>query len=218
MFNLAKKRLYYLLILLVSLTNPWAWLLLQKSPILLLLLILLTFLLLHLFRKRGVKEAIFVIILIFLISILETRAYLNTNDWKRNPAQISLMAQRHGYLSETLGEIYKNKFALIYYTNYEFIFDRYWQNLFDNLDINLFFFKNHPRERPGVNELDKYWPLYLPFFLFGLYKLFKNPYKPFLACLTLIILLSGLSSRNALGPILYFPLVNSLIIMGLNEN
>jgi len=50
-------------------------------------------------------------------------------------------------------------------------FYRILANMGEALDINYYFFANHPRERHGVTESEKFSPLILPLFLMGATKL-----------------------------------------------
>ncbi len=46
-----------------------------------------------------------------------------------------------------------------------YIFHKFEQNLLRTLDVNLYFFGNHPRERAGISEFEKFSFLFLAFFI-----------------------------------------------------
>jgi len=54
---------------------------------------------------------------------------------------------------------------------------KFKRNFFTLLDTNYYFFANHPRERPGIKETEKFFWGLLPFFLLGLFsQLVKKNY------------------------------------------
>lgn len=72
-----------------------------------------------------------------------------------------LNERRSNYPNQTVARIFENKVALIAY--------QYQKNVFDGLDLNLYFFASHPRERPGIAEKERFSWLFLPMFLSGVY-------------------------------------------------
>lgn len=88
-------------------------------------------------------------------------------------------------------------------------------NFFANLDPNLYFFASHPRERTGVEEFQKYLPVFLPFFVLGFISIiYKSSWK-ILTYVTFIAVISSIiSPKYNLGPILFFPVINLLITTG----
>ena len=53
------------------------------------------------------------------------------------------------------------------------IFYKLQENFFEVMDPNLYFFANHPRERVGVVEYEKFPYIFLPFLVIGLLSLEK---------------------------------------------
>ena len=89
-------------------------------------------------------------------------------------------------------------------------------NFFELLDLNLYFLGNHPRERVGMQEFEKFPYIFIPIFLFGLFSLIKgcsqkisqnNKSIIILAlCLCLPIgLISLIGHKNPIGPFALFP-------------
>lgn len=93
------------------------------------------------------------------------------------------------------------------------------KNFFENIDPNLYFFANHPRERAGVWEFEKLPLLFLPFFLYGLF-LTVNSSKFLLLLLggmTPIILTSVIGNANPLGPFSLFPVFVAATAYGIKH-
>ena len=82
------------------------------------------------------------------------------------------------------------------------------KNFFENIDPNLYFFANHPRERTGVWEFEKLPFLFLPFFLYGLFLIINLPRASLLLLggITPIILISIIGNANPLGSFSLFPI------------
>lgn len=98
------------------------------------------------------------------------------------------------------------------------IITRIVNNISENIDINLYFFAGHPRERIGVNEFEKFPYIFLVPFLVGLYDNL-NKRKILLFFIGLLIplaLLSVIGNKNQLGPVILFPLFVLLIGYGFN--
>lgn len=83
--------------------------------------------------------------------------------------------------------------------------------VFENLDIGNYFFRGHPRERWGVEEIQKLYLAVLPFFLLGFVKLGKKLGWLLLAWSSLAIVLSAFFEVR--GPSLTLPLVFPIILL-----
>jgi len=83
-------------------------------------------------------------------------------------------------------------------------------------DLNSYFFESHPRERPGFNEFSKY-PFFLaPIFILGLLIILVKGNKRLVLSAVILICLSAITVPEfALGPILSFPIINSLLATGI---
>jgi len=69
--------------------------------------------------------------------------------------------RRSYYPNQTLGKIFENKPG--------FFLNRYKENFFQGLDLNYYFFANHPRERVGLQEKEKIYWIWLPVFFIGFF-------------------------------------------------
>jgi len=72
-----------------------------------------------------------------------------------------LNERRSLYPNPVIGRIFENKATQVIY--------QFKKNFFNGLDINLYFFATHPRERPEVSEVERFNWLFLPFFLSGIF-------------------------------------------------
>lgn len=95
------------------------------------------------------------------------------------------------------------------------MFNRATTNLFENLDPNLYFFANSPRQRVGIKEFEKFPYVLLPFFLLGVYDYFFKKNKLFwlISFLIPITILSIIGNKNNLGPFSLFP----FLVVSINE-
>jgi hypothetical protein len=92
------------------------------------------------------------------------------------------------------------------------------ENLFNVLDLNLYFFSNHPRERVGYSEFEKFPYILFPFFLYGIYILFIRNRKLLLISFFLPLLLFMLiGSKSELGPFVFFPFISCANAVGLQS-
>lgn len=85
------------------------------------------------------------------------------------------------------------------------------------LSPSLYFFSNHPRERTGYHEFEKFQYILLPFFVVGLCVLVqkKNYYLLFLLFVPGLFIFTLLGNRGDLGPFLFFPFFTITIFQGL---
>jgi hypothetical protein len=105
-------------------------------------------------------------------------------------------------------------------------FSRIEKNFSQVVDPNLYFFANHPRERVGIKEFEKFPYIFIPFFLVGIFSLIKNRSTGFLkiskliliASLTLpIILISLIGHKNPFGSFTLFPFLTIAISFGVER-
>lgn len=91
-------------------------------------------------------------------------------------------------------------------------------NLSEVIDPNLYFFANHPRERVGVDEFEKFPYIMLLIFICGLIVAKKSQLLILSAGFLLaFILFSFIGSTNNLGPFLMFPFICLSIYLGLQK-
>jgi hypothetical protein len=96
-----------------------------------------------------------------LTAILFSRPFPKT-IFRFDGTDIHTINQRRGFhSSRILGKLMENKLTFMVY--------RYQKNFFQGFDLNYYFFANHPRERVGIKETEKFSWLFLVPFLLGLY-------------------------------------------------
>lgn len=97
------------------------------------------------------------------------------------------------------------------------IFYKLEENLSEIIDPNLYFFANHPRERVGATEFEKFPYILLPFFLIGLLSINKKNSKVFLLAASPFALNSFIGNSNPAGPAALFPLIAISTSLGLSK-
>lgn len=86
------------------------------------------------------------------------------------------------------------------------------------MDPNLYFFANHPRERTGISEIEKFPYILLPFFIYGIFRLFEDKkYKVLLFLAIPLIFYSIYGFRSSVDPYLMFPFMTLAIYGGVSE-
>jgi hypothetical protein len=96
-------------------------------------------------------------------------------------------------------------------------FFRLLDNFSQVVDINLYFFGNHPRERLGYNEFQKFSYLLLPLFLLGIFNLISKRRLNIIVVALLIplIQISIIGNQSTQGPFLLIPFILICIYLGL---
>ena len=96
---------------------------------------------------------------------------------------------------------------------------RIQNNFSENIDPMLYFFANHPRERVGIEEFEKFPYILFPFFLVGIFYLSKKLKISILLTSLLfpIALISIIGSKDNLGPFSLFPFISVATSAGLAE-
>lgn len=97
-------------------------------------------------------------------------------------------------------------------------FFRILDNISYVVDPNLYFFANHPRQRVGIKEFEKFPYILSPFFIIGLFHLFnseKNRLFLLVSIILPVVLISFIGNMNSLGPFCLFPIMLVAIVNGL---
>lgn len=96
------------------------------------------------------------------------------------------------------------------------IFYRMQKNLKEVLSPNLYFFANHPNERVGIKEYEKFPYILLPFFVVGLLGLnFRRNITFGILLFATIFLLAIIGSDGGAEPISIFPFIAIASVRGL---
>ena len=203
--------------LLVILLNPWWWIIIQRNFLAGLLVFSLS-LVLYLYFWQIESRVLLILLVIFtlILFFLSVRAAFDESIFRNSALDIQQYNKRHEFYSNDLGKLYKNRFILTYFKDYNFPISKIQRNFFNNLDPNLYFFASHPRERLGIEEFQKYLPIFLPLFLIGMFHFIFAPVTKILIYLISVFLLSSIiSPKYNLGPVLIFPFINLMITIGI---
>ncbi len=95
------------------------------------------------------------------------------------------------------------------------IFYKIEDNFSEVVDPNLYFFSNHPRERVGVVEYEKFPYILLPFFVIGILSIKKSGLNILLLSISPLILLSLIGDSSPIGPFSLFPFLAVYTAIGL---
>ncbi len=197
--------MYVFLLGVVLASSFWSWELFSFNLLLFLLACGLSILLfLSIIKSSRTLLCIFCLILVPLLVI----QYKTTKN-----ANLSYMSIDEEYLFNTrrsllLGRYSQNKITYMFY--------KFEQNLLRTIDLNLYFFGNHPRERPGIKEFEKFLFLFLPFFIIGLLKTLKShPWQISLSFLIPVLELSIIGQDNPVGPFSLYPFFSVMITIGM---
>ncbi len=212
----------YFFLILITVANYWFWQILKENIVLLVFLLISQFLIFIIIESKHVKKITLpILILIILFSLLSgflIKQNFDKSLTNKSPTEVYLLNQRHGYLSEGLGQIFNNKISQRYYVNIDVGLGKYLRNTSYVLDPNLYFFRSHPREKSGIDEYNKYSPFTLPLFAFGSLLIIVNSafFLPLLGYFVLTVAVSGfVNPGHVLGPVLMFPFINIVMYEGL---
>lgn len=195
----------------ISLANYWIWRVFSHSYLLALGLVLLSIFLA--FRLKFLTIIIFIIMSIFLI-----KNNFDTNLKYISPLENDRLVHRYEYYAEVLGKLYRNRVGLYFHYKLSPYVFKYQTNLSYNLDPNLYFFANHPRERGGGIEFAKFPGIFLPVFIIGMIFLLSEGFSFLVFYFIVAELVSAfIFSGYDLGPILIFPFVVTVIFLGLSK-
>jgi hypothetical protein len=207
-----------ILVILVFLITPWFWRIGASSLWLAFLVIACTFFIALILSFASIKRI--QIIMLFFLSFGVIFLIRDAFDFKLggvSDVDRRISHYREIFFSEGLGRLFLNKVSLVYYRQTHPYIQKYSQNIFYNLDLNQYFFNSHPRERGDAYEFEKFLPIFLPFFLFGLSLNLKN--KFILTYSILMITISGFISLNYfLGPVILLPVICLFTAIGLKES
>lgn len=187
--------------------NLWIYKILAVNFLLGILILITTILLL---KNKKLFLLFFVPVLFFQIQTTsKTSLTAISNDGRR---VIDMRLRAYPYKFLRLGYWLEERKESI-------VFNRLTTNLFENLDPNLYFFANSPRQRVGIKEFEKFPYVLLPFFLLGIFDFVSKKNKLFwlISFLVPLITLSIIGNKNNLGPFSLFPFFAASIYEGLKK-
>lgn len=206
----------YILLLAITFGNLWIWRIFKENFIVGILLIVLNLLLFKQVTTKVQKNQLLALTFIFLvISFIILKSGFDTSIFTISSEERIQQNARHGFYSVELGHLFKNKISLQLYKHLDRPIYKLQRNFFYNLDPNLYFFASHPRERAGIGEFEKYSWILLPLFIVGLFLVIRNYLKVGIYLVSTAVISMFLTPTFYLGPILFFPLINIIVTLGL---
>lgn len=203
--------------LLVMTVNPWLWIIFQNNLIVGLLVFVLSLAVyIYFWQIKSTKILLLVIMLTTAVFFLAVKEAFDESIFRNSALDIQQLTRRHEFFANGLGKAYTNRISLTYFKDFSIPLYKLERNFFSNLDLNLYFFASHPRERIGLEEFEKYLPIFIPFFLLGFFYIIYKPFVKFFLYLLFISLISTvISPYYNMGPILFFPIFSVIITIGL---
>lgn len=202
-------KLKYLILIFILFSSSWFWRIVNYSIPVAVFLLIITFALFTLLVSKKSKGLLIITVFLFnLFTLFLIKPDFDKSLFSKTLEEKNILNQRRSYYPKAIGQIFQNKVNLSIH--------RYIENFFDNLDPNTYFFSGHPRERSGISEFEKFSPLLIPFFLFGLWRSISSG-SQILSVFSLgIAILSSFFNPNFLsGSVLFFPLIAVLISYGI---
>lgn len=211
-------------ILIVLFGNLWIWRIFSFSAPLAILVVLCTFSFYLLIGKRNPKKSLKIFLLLFIPLLFfqwKTTDKISLTKLSNDQQRIQSMRLREypPVKVDLLGKTVWIPIAHWFEGRTESIsFFRILSNFSEVVDPNLYFFANHPRERVGVQEFEKFPFLLLPFFVYGLLQFVqktKNQKLLIISFFAPVLLTSFIGSKNSFGPFSLFPFVTVFSALGL---
>jgi len=201
--------------------NLWIWRIFSLNSLLFLVLIFSSLLIIFSHFKRNTIFSLLFLGSLFLLIIFQYK-------YTKPPTSLTLMTNNDIYIKDTRMKEYPpvkiSAFGKTLWLPVAHWFEerkeiiaigRIANNFSEIIDLNLYFFANHPRERVAVNEFEKFPYLFLPFFIYGILKLNKRILKIIPVLLfCIIIFLSFIGNKNELGPFILFPFFALFLFFG----
>ncbi len=197
----------------VLLANFWIWRILFNS-VPLGLLVLASSIFLYLSFKRSSKKYFFAFLVFFSLLLIfqwKTTSEESLVELSNDEQRVQQMRlKEYPPIRISIAHWFENREESI-------AFFRILENFSETIDPNLYFFANHPRERVGINEFEKFPYIFLPLFLYGLVLSVAERRKLVLGMSFIlpVVLISIIGHKNQLGPFSLFPFLAVSITHGL---
>ncbi len=187
----------------VLLANFWIWRILFNS-VPLGLLVLASSIFLYLSFKRSSKKYFFAFLVFFSLLLVfqwKTTSEESLVELSNDEQRVQQMRlKEYPPIRISIAHWFENREESI-------AFFRILENFSETIDPNLYFFANHPRERVGIYEFEKFPYIFLPLFFYGLVLSVAERRKLVLGMSFIlpVFLISIIGHKNQLGPFSLFP-------------
>lgn len=203
-------------------TSFWFWKILNYNLFLSFILILTTFTTYRNFNSRiiGVTGILlFTILLLFQVKFTEISnlTTLNNNEITIQQQRINEYPQAKITLfNKTIWVPIANWFEL---RKENIVINKITENFSEVIDLNLYFFANHPRERNDVGEFEKFHYLFVILFLVGIFSSINSCDKKWFVLYFLlpVFMISFIGNKNPLGSFSLFPFIVVMISAGIKR-
>ena len=192
--------------------SPWQTQINQENILIALFLSILFFLIVT-FKKEtlNLKYLLVVFLLLFLPSL-----FLITNKFQvqNSPLNLNQESITHIILYQNILKPLNPVFSRLYTNKVSEIVKNSEINFFETFNLNYYFFANHPLERVGVKETEKFYSWLLPFFIVGCISLTWIIHKPIVIWVACVFIFSSLFS-NRFSELNFLLMIPFLLIIGL---
>ena len=150
---------------------------------------------------KKVSLSIYIFLLI-AVSAISYKAFYAYSIFTPDPLAFDTLSKKISLVpSRTLARVFENKTTIFQ--------EKYKANIFSSLDLNNYFFSNHPREIGGNQNLLKFPYFGIIPFLVGLYFIAENKNKKWILSTLLLSVFSVafINNQDRFDSILYFPIL-----------
>lgn len=209
-----------IIFLLVFILSPWVWKIASVNLFILIVIFVASFLLLRKIESKKIA-GLSIVISFVVLGFFQYRTTNISSLTKLSEIEKTVQIERmREYPSPRMAHIIEERPESIALT-------RLQNNLFENLDVNLYFFGNYPRSRVGYDEFEKFFYILIPFFAIGLIKILEDKQSLLLRSKKIrevgisffvpLLFLSVIGNKNPMGPFLLFPFFIVSICKGIYE-
>lgn len=207
----------YILPFIIIILNPWTVRLFQEtSSVNIVLIFLIVFALFAGIIQSSKRFFYFAILINIFLIFFTLSKHFDTGVSTHSKLDKNKLIRIYDSYASGTGKLYMNRYGIMYHYRIEPMLANYEENLFENMDVNGYFFASHPRERGGFNEYPKFYGIFLPFFLIGLFSCFINNKKIFLLFVGNLLLSSLYIYNSSPWQILLYAYFVLFISSGIN--
>lgn len=199
----------FMVIFIIIFGNFWIWKVFSISFLTFLLAIISCFFLSRVLSGKTQYKIGFLITILPLVIIQINHTNIkNLNEFSNDEIRVR---------DTRLSEYPPLKFPLAYWLEGKpetVALRRIHKNLFEELDVNTYFFGSHPRARVGFEEFERYHYIFLPFFIAGAVHIARKQKWLVIVTVALLAITSFFGTSKILGTLSLFPIITIAIVEG----